>query len=373
MKIAYVCYWNLSAKDGVSSKVETQVRYWRAAGNEVEVFSLARAAELDPASAVDGRSFAFAGLRSRFAATKGLEEAVVGCGPDLVYLRYDLFLPPLPRLLAACPTAVEINTADRHEVRLRELRSRTVRLYNELNRRRILGRAAGFVCVTHELARSSDVASFGKPTVVIANAIDLAQVTPHPSEPGDRPRLVFLGSRRQPWHGADKIVFLARAMPEAEFDIAGYLPDDLGPDLPPNVRVHGVLSSAEYEPLLARADVGIGTLALHRKRMSEASPLKVREYLAHGLPVVLGYEDTDFLDEGPWFLLRLPNHEHNVEESLAAIREFVARVRGHRVHRAEVADRIGADVKERRRLEFFERLTGSPAASSAYAEPSVSR
>jgi hypothetical protein len=171
-----------------------------------------------------------------------------------------------------------------------------------------------------------------------------------------------MGSRRHPWHGTDKIIRLARAMPEADFDIAGYLPEDLGVELPPNVRVRGILSQAEYEPLLASADVGIGALALHRKRMGEASPLKVREYLAHGLPVIVGCEDTEFGPEEPWFLLRLPNYERNVETSVGEIRDFLAAVRGRRVRRDEIAQRIGADVKERLRLEFMAGLLNRPAA-----------
>ena len=90
--------------------------------------------------------------------------------------------------------------------------------------------------------------------------------------------------------------------------------------------------------------------------MQEACPLKVREYLGHGLPVVIAYEDTDFVGEQPWFLLRLPNRESNVADGIGAISTFLNDVRGRRVPRSDVADRIGSHVKERRRLDFIQGL-----------------
>jgi hypothetical protein len=208
-------------------------------------------------------------------------------------------------------------------------------------------------CVTHEAARV--VAPFEKPTVVIANGVDLTSRVVLPPATGSRPRLAFLHGAAVVWQGVDKLLSMAQAMPECDFALIGMDSSAL-PDLPSNVEVHGVLSRAEYEPILARSDAAIGTLALHRKGMNESPPLKVREYLAYGLPVIIGYEDTDFIGMHPWFLLRLPNTESNVSDHLEDIRAFVESVRGRRVPREAVADLIGADRKEAARLEFFEQM-----------------
>jgi len=274
-----------------------------------------------------------------------------------VYVRYDLFLPPLGALLSRFPAAVELNTDDRQEAKQRELRPRTAALYNEFNRRRILTRAKGIVCVTNELAESPLIRSYGKRTVVISNSVDLNELRPLPAAAGERPRAVFLGSRNLFWHGVDKIMDLAEAMPEMDFDVVGYGRKDLPSAVPANVTAHGPLGRREYEPIVARADVAIGTLALHRNRMEEACPLKVREYLGYGLPVVIAYEDTDFIGEKPWYLLRLPNTESNVRDSIPEIREFVARVRGKRVERGEIEERVGVRAKETRRLAFLQELS----------------
>jgi hypothetical protein len=105
---------------------------------------------------------------------------------------------------------------------------------------------------------------------------------------------------------------------------------------------------------LARADVGIGTLALHRKQLHEASPLKVREYLAVGLPVLYAYEDpdADVLGKG---VLRIANSETNVDDEIDRVDAFVQAARGQRIPREAVAH-IDYTAKEGQRLELFERL-----------------
>src|SRR5207247_9128294 len=175
-----------------------------------------------------------------------------------------------------------------------------------------------------------------------------------PAPAPDRARVAFLGSARQAWHGLDKIAWLAGQLPDVDFDVVGYddvrLREALGPSTPDNLHARGILARAEYEPILAACDLAIGTLALHRKNMHEACPLKVREYLAYGLPVVIGYEDTDLDGLDTWYLLRLPNVESNVRDHAGEIHSFLESVRGRRVPRGEVAGRIGSVEKERRRL-----------------------
>jgi Glycosyltransferase Family 4 len=348
LRIAYVSYWNLLEKDGVAKKINGQIAYWRADGHEVDVFCVSRAVE--PRS--NWRLFPFETLRDRFHATRALERATLAWQPDVVYLRLDLFLPPLAKLLRRVPTVVELQSNDREEAKLRRVNHYSSRIYNEIARPIHLSRAGGLVCVTHEIARLRYIARHGKPTIVIGNGVDLAKVRELPAASNGRARAVFLASVGQAWHGVDKLLWLAKQLPDVQFDFVGYRYEDLPSPPPPNLVAHGVLSREQYEPILASSDVGLGTLALHRLRMREACTLKVREYLGYGLPIVIGYEDTDLMDYDPWYVLRLPNDESNVREHVADIRAFIERARGRRVPRAEIESRIGAHVKERARLEF---------------------
>lgn len=337
-------------RDGVANKIESQVSAWRAAGHTAEVFCAVKSSRARGHS--DWHRFPFENAFDRARATVRLQRAALRFAPDVVYLRYDLYLPPMGLLLRRRPGVVEINADDRAEAVL--VRGARGRLYNELNRRLLLRRARAFVCVTHELARSASFARFRRPTAVVGNAIDLSRISPLPATPGSRPRVAFLGTSGQPWHGVDKLLWLAGQLPDVDFDLIGWTTADCPTPPPPNMTAHGVLPRGEYEPLLAACDLAIGTLALHRKHMTEACPLKVREYLAYGLPVVIAYDDTDFLDDERWFLLRLPNTEDNVRGGVDAIRSFLDSIRGRRVPRADVEKEIGSAHKEALRLAFLE-------------------
>jgi glycosyltransferase involved in cell wall biosynthesis len=345
MKIAYVCYWNMGRRDGVTEKIESQLEHWRRAGHEADLFFLT--AE-DARGGVDGRSFPFAGVGGRIAATARLAKAVRTHRPDLVYLRYDLFAPPLWRAFGDQPVVAEFNSNVGAELRARAPRAAA---YERLQRRVLLPTLTGAVAVTHELERELRRERPQLATTVISNGVVLA---PTPGRDGGEsaPRLVYVGEGVY-WQGIDKILELAAAVPIWRFDIVGVAAQDS----PENVTWHGFMTRDQYAPVLGHADVGLGTLALHRKQMEEACPLKVRRYLEYGLPVILAYTDTDFagLDD-PWWLLRLPNEEDNVAQNLDRIEAFVSQVRGRTVDRAVIEPLVSASAKERARLEFFRRF-----------------
>lgn len=361
MKIAYFLNWESRWGKGILRKVLGHVRAWMAAGNEVRIFMLSpdeHVQELvrqsDPEITLVVRRHA--NIADRLIQYGPLTHMAAAWRPDIVYLRYAGYYYDLARLAGKIPLALEINTDDLNEYRLVSFYHNW---YNRLTRHLLLGKAAGMVFVTHELARKPSFASFGKPGAVIANGIDLAQYTPLPPASNASPRLAFIGSGGAPWHGVDKIRLLAEHCPDWEFDIIGSSADDLQGPAPANLHMHGLLDRARYEPILARSDVAIGTLALHRNQMQEAAPLKVREYLAFGLPTIIGYDDTDLAAPIPE-VLKLPNTPENVSANLEAIRQFVLRVKGTRVPRARIAHLDGGQ-KEQRRLAFFHGLSGTVA------------
>jgi glycosyltransferase involved in cell wall biosynthesis len=363
MRIAYLCYLSTTSDSGVSAKIGSQLTVWRRLGHEATLYCAARQA---PGHTGPGAAFralervereagaaieVFATARERVSSMARLEGAVIRSSPDVVYLRYDLFTPPPVRLLGRVPTVVECNTDDVEELRLR---SRAARIYNRASRRAVFGRSAGIVFVTHELAASAHFTRFGKPALVLGNGIDLDSIASLPPTRNEEPQFAFLGEPN-PWQGIDRVVALATALPQTRFDLVGPTRVE---GAPPNLQVHGVLGATEYREILARCDVGLGTLALYRKGMAEASPLKVREYLAHGLPTIIGYEDTDFVGADPWFLERLPNTDWHVGDHLERIYGFARAAVGRRVPRAEIAH-LDATMKEARRLAFLEEIAST--------------
>jgi hypothetical protein len=208
--------------------------------------------------------------------------------------------------------------------------------------------------VSHEFSAHRDFA--GPPSLrrVIANGINLDAITPVPAPENERPRIVFLG---QPGHrnaGFDKILFLARQFRGWDFDLVGPTRDDFHRNLPSNATAHGIMTTDAYTPIMESADAAIGPLAFHRVGVSEVSALKTLEYLAWGIPTVIGYQDTHFMEPVD-FILELPSSEDNVSANLDRIEKFVEGARGRRVPR-EAISHIGCDRTERVRVDLFEEV-----------------
>jgi hypothetical protein len=353
VRIASVAYWDAFVEDGVARKVTGQVDAWRTLGADARLFVLSRQGAPGAEPALGDEVFTFGSTPGRVAATRALTRSVRSFEPDLAYLRYDLFVPPVgASTFGAASLVAELNTLDRIELRGRSARARAI---NRISRSSVLRSAAGVVAVTREIAQDAVDARPGLPYAVVPNGVDPSGIPSLPAPSNAAPRLCFLGSPGMRWHGVDKLVALARLRPDWQVDVVGFEPRDLG-DLPPNVTAHGFLARDAYRAVLARADAAVGTLALHRKGMEEACPLKTPEYLLSGIPTMIGYRDANFLDTDPWYLLRLPNTEENVVEGVGRIEQWLSGVRGRRVPRADVEQRVSLGGKEAERLAFLERI-----------------
>jgi hypothetical protein len=358
MRIAYVSlHWPRTTASGVGKKIVRQINAWAAAGHEVQLFM--HAANRRPDSPlIPGAVFFYpesSGLRGewdRIIAARRLLDAVGSYRPDLIYLRYGMYVYPIHQLAGIAPLVEELTTNDLSQ---HEGLGRVHSLYNRLTRGVILRSTSGLVCLSNELANSSFNAVYQKPTRVIGDGIDLNNIEPLPSPNNIQPQLVFMGSPGSLWQGVDKLVFLARAFPEIGIHIIGYDHIDGVRSLPSNLRLHGYLNTQAYKKVLAGMDCAIGSLGLHRIQLNESSPLKTRECLALGLPMVLPYTDTDLAGFDCDFLLKIPNKENNIETHAQAIHDFAFQMRGRRVERKQIAN-LDQKVKETQRIAFFKEL-----------------
>jgi glycosyltransferase involved in cell wall biosynthesis len=357
IRLAYLAHGIEGAGSGVRAKILSQIATWARLRPDIEFGLFVRCeagSEADwrgQPNVVSVRS-SRRGIVGRLVQRELLSLDLARWRPNVVYFRQSTVSPSIVVLARAMPTVVELNTLDLAEYRLR---SKLRYVFAILTRRLLLSQATGIVAVADEVAQHSSVARFRKPMATIPNSIRLEDVDLLPPTNNDQPRLVFIGAPDLAWNGIDKIERLATLFPTWRFDLVGPSGRELAARLP-NVHAHGRLEPAEYRSLLAHADVGLGPLALHRKDMSEASPLKVGEYLASGLPVILGHPDTRF-PRGADFLLEIPNDEANVESSLERIAAFVDSWRGRRVDRAQIGH-IDAGLIEERRLRFILEVAG---------------
>jgi hypothetical protein len=289
------------------------------------------------------------GRAERLRVTRELCEDIHAWKPDFLYLRQETYYPALGRAMGTVPSVIELNGDDVEEARSGPL---YYFLYRIVSRRLLMRRARGFVSVSRHLALLPAFRRFQLPTTVIANGIDLSTVPELPPPDSAGLRFGFLGSPfGRLGHGVEKIVDLARRRPDWSFELIGPNPTGFG-DLPRNVRAHGMLDQARYEPIMATCDVAIGPLSGYEKQTVESSALKVRQYFGYGIPTLSGVADTDFPDGAP-FLLVLPNTPNNVASSIGRIEEFARKWKGKRIARSAV-QHLDAAHKERLRLEFVE-------------------
>jgi len=360
MRIASVSlHWPRSLTSGVGRKMQRQLSAWRELGHQAEFFSHLHPPE-DTTTLLEGQQFPYsihtgtAGRLptelSRVAALKRLIEAVRAYQPDVIYLRWAMYVYPLQRLLRLAPAVVEINTNDVEE---HKLLGGVMSTYNQLTRGITLGGASGIVYATQELAEIEEFQRFHKPGLVVSNSIELSAVTPLPAPRNQRPHLAFIGTPGFAWHGVEKLVYLAQICPDIVIDVIGYDHIEGVSQLPDNLVLHGYRIGAQCDRILAQADAAIGTLALHRAGLNEASPLKVRDYASRGIPCILPFRDTDLGGLDSDLILRIPNTEDNIQTHAATIHDFLLRVQGKRIPRELVRGRIDSRIKEQQRLDFM--------------------
>lgn len=279
-----------------------------------------------------------------------LVEMMVEEGIEAVYLRRELWHPAFKRLMTSIPTVVEVNTKEAEEFKL--TMSLPMRLYARLTRSSWRKYPAGYVSMTQELAEDLPK---GKPISIIPNGIPRANERGSQS---DRPHLFFSSTGGYSWHGIDKFLKLATFFPDWEFSFVGeYPPGWEAVEKPRNLKCHGPLSATQADELLRDANIGVGTLALHRKSMDEACPLKLRSYLSYGLPSIIAYTDTDF-SKGLRYICQLENIEDNIVPAKEKIREFVMANFQRPVAWSEVQFASEAE-KGKTRLNFLRQVAGS--------------
>lgn len=365
MKIAYVMKEDYFTESGVIKKVKDQIKAWQRSGCKVKLYTVCsnnKISNIHQDIPIEIELFfmhtlkkvsVFRVFKERIFDLYGFVNKILDWKPDLIYFRYTLFYPAWEFLFKKIPTIIEINTDDIFEYHLfNPIKS----WYNRFTRSRLLKYVKGFVFVSGELARRSHFSVFNKPFLILGNGIDISRFPELPAPNNEVVQLVFLGTQDMPWHGLDKILQLARSFPEYKFVIIG-TPSLKIDNIPSNCEIYGFLQHSGYETILSNSDVAIGTMALHRNKMEEASPIKVREYLAFGLPTIIAYHDTDFYNGSP-YILQLENAEDNIVKNLDLIKNFIQKMKGLRVPRREIIH-LDINYKEAKRLEFFNHLLKS--------------
>jgi len=354
MKILYLSDTDLDKDSGVSKKILMQANKWVELGHEVELFSwdslswysLEGNRLTKPKMFIKRRKWKV--LPHLILSSLGILKELENKKYDIIYMRYRLFSPFFNRIKKHGKLIVEINTNDKEEFK----KSFLLDLYNKTTRDLFLKNVDGFVCVSNELKEVFKI--YNRPILVIANGIDIKRYEFFKETSNFKPNLVFIGSPNQAWHGVEKIKFLANKLKNFHFHIIGINGKNTG-----NLTYYGYVDDKKARELVAKMDIGISTLSLYINNMKEASPLKSRQYLAQGLPIIYAYNDTDINEEYS-FCYKLPNSPDNVKNHIRNIEKFILQVfkKEHIREQARIYAKRHLDisVKETKRLEFFKEI-----------------
>lgn len=327
MKLRHLtCIAHPSAWPGIARRLAEQARAASDAGLDVRFSVLA----CEPCS-IAGVDCVVMDPRERFSRCQAILRRGLLDDCDAAILRYptslDLSIAPLldrhgRRMVS------EHHTDEVAELRLvgSPLGGR-LRSFIEANRKpSFISRLAGIIAVTEELRRLEQASAPTLPSIVIGNGIDTATQPAHgPSSFHDsRLRLVWACSEFAPWQGLDRLLTALstrRSSPVVELVLAGRLTRKQIDEIERSsnrflqVQRHGLVDQTSLDELLRSAHLVIGTLALHRKHMREACPLKVREAVARGLPVITACLDPDLPATLPG-ILHLPGGESALDGDL---------------------------------------------------------
>ena len=78
-----------------------------------------------------------------------------------------------------------------------------------------------------------------------------------------------------------------------------------------SIRVFPWMNKKNISNMIGAADVGIGPLSLDLEDMTEAQPLKIRLYLAIGLPILINHIDLG-IDSNQPYIFYVPSHNSKV-------------------------------------------------------------
>lgn len=326
-------------------------------------------------------------LRSPFSRRKEKFEMILtvlrGFNPEntVVYFRYPLadfifygFLKKIPNYKIVTEHQEIENTFSKGKFNGNYMRNSMEMVWGRSVRKLL----TGFVGVTSEITdyERSLVGRQGKFFSTIGNGINVSRYplrSPTKDRGSHEVRLLFVGAGFKT-HGLARLlksIYDYQSSGMSKYNIvlkvAGESSEmnknrELAARLQLQSQVHflGNLEKELLDDLFDWADVGVGSLAIHRIGLLYSSTLKAREYCARGLPFILSNVDDDFPSDNPYVLQLEPN---DAPFDLSKVISFAEKVVADEEHpkkmRAHAIQHLDWDVKIGTLLPFFDSVAKS--------------
>ncbi len=245
---------------------------------------------------------------------------------DVVYFRHSPLNPPGKKMMKAAnkksKLVVEISSFPPYT----EKAKNKIRALYHMRSKKMWEKCAKYVSLFTGIG---DYANeyLGRPFLNIDNGIDVSLIPPREEITNTDDKIHLLGVASMcEWHGYERII---RGLAEWKNENAKqYIIDLVGDDgdgsltkwkklttdlgMERQVVFHGRMTGDALTYMYNQATIGLCSLALYKIGFQTGSVLKLREYMARGLPFIYAHEDPHMTEDMPW-CIRIPNNEEPVQ------------------------------------------------------------
>lgn len=239
-------------------------------------------------------------------------------------------------------------------------------LLDRKNAPKVLSYALGIIGVTEEIRQKQlEIAGQDKPSTVVSNSLDVESVKLTKFIPFDGRSLnmITVSTTFYPWQGLDRLVQAMETYngdTDLNLSLAGNFEGSSGQKMIEElnlkrgtIQVLGEAYGEKLDEYFSKAHLAVSTLALHRKALADACPLKTREYVARGIPFIYAYNDVDIQGD-PEFALKFPSSDDplDMNQIIEFVRTFSGKEKLSERMREYASEHLDCKIKVKKMVEF---------------------
>lgn len=245
----------------------------------------------------------------------------------LLYIRKDIFDYSFLKMIERIKNETNINILVEiptypYDAEWRRMKDLPMLIKDKLARKKIYKYIDRIV-----LCIPGETKLWGIPTLIIGNGIDVDRINKKEIFSNDASTIKLIGvACVEEWHGYDRLIkgmaeyySVSHGGRRIEFHIVGngsqipYLKRLTEKhDLQEYIIFHGPLYGKQLDDIFDECDIGVASLAAFRKGITVGRELKLREYIARGLPYI--YTNDDDIENIPYNCgIKLPRSEQAID------------------------------------------------------------
>jgi hypothetical protein len=222
---------------------------------------------------------------------------------------------------------------------------------------------SGFIGVTEEIRAYQEKKYYGKliPSSVISNGVKIRKeiLNDLPLFDSKKEKIIFafFAGGEYNWHNFERLTQSIFSHLSSNIFIY-YFGQKNNKIVHSNIKYFESYNDEILNDLSNQNVIGIGSLGLYKNNLFEACPLKVRDYWSLGFPVILGYRDTDVINNKflEPFVLEFPNDSSLLDYK--KIEEFIDQLKKYK--RSDIIkhlDKISIESKTIEYIKFIKSIS----------------